>query len=94
MKRLYTTPAGGPGGEDSDTAAADEATQPGANSGAVPDARPADEDDHLGAVEGDRPSDHQMGNRNLPALDEDGRPKDRTRICEDVIGANTDETKG
>jgi hypothetical protein len=51
-------------------------------------------DDHLGAVEGDRPADPQQGNRNAPALDERGLPKDRTTICEDVIGANEDESQG
>jgi hypothetical protein len=51
-------------------------------------------DDHLGAVEGDRPSDKQMGNANVPALDREGRPKDAKKICEDVIGANTDGSQG
>jgi len=33
-------------------------------------------------------------NPNAPALDENGLPADRDKICEDVIGANLDETQG
>jgi hypothetical protein len=52
-------------------------------------------DEHLGAVEGDRPSDcPQQGNRNAPALDGEGMPNDSTAVAEDVIGANEDETEG
>ena len=51
-------------------------------------------EDHLGAVEGDRPTDPQQGNPNAPALDEDGQPDDPIKICEDVIGANADGTEG
>ena len=52
-------------------------------------------DEHLGAVEGDRPSDcPQQGNRNAPAMDEEGMPNDSTAVAEDVIGANEDETEG
>jgi hypothetical protein len=54
-----------------------------------------DSDEHLGAVEGDRPSDRpQQGNPNAPALDEEGLPSDPDAIAEDVIGANVDETEG
>jgi hypothetical protein len=54
---------------------------------------PAEE--HLGAVEGDRPSDRpQQGNRNADALDEQGMPDDPVKIAEDVIGANEDKTTG
>ncbi len=54
-----------------------------------------DSDEHVGAVEGDRPEDKvQQGNPHGPALDENGMPKDTTAICEDVIGANVDETEG
>ncbi len=55
--------------------------------------RPAS-DEHLGAVEGDRATDPQPGNRNVGALDDQGLPKDRVAICEDVLGANNDETQG
>jgi hypothetical protein len=52
-------------------------------------------DEHIGAVEGDRPSDcPQQGNPNAPALDDQGLPKDKDLIAQDVIGANLDETEG
>ena len=54
-----------------------------------------DGDEHIGAVEGDRPSDSpQQGNRNAPGLDDEGLPNDPKAIAEDVIGANADETEG
>jgi hypothetical protein len=53
------------------------------------------EEDHLGAVEGDRPTDQpNQGNANAPALDENGLPNDPIAICEDVIGANVDGSEG
>jgi hypothetical protein len=52
-------------------------------------------DEHIGAVEGDRPTDRpQQGNENAPGLDDQGLPNDPVAICEDVIGANLDETEG
>jgi hypothetical protein len=52
-------------------------------------------DEHVGAVEGDRPGDRpQQGNDNAPALDEQGLPNDEVKIAEDVIGANLDGTEG
>jgi hypothetical protein len=51
-------------------------------------------EDHLGAVEGDRPTDPQPGNQNAPALNDNGQPNDPVKICEDVIGANADGTEG
>jgi hypothetical protein len=52
-------------------------------------------DEHLGAVEGDRAGDAQEGNRNAPALDDEGMPrKNDVGISEDVLGANEDETQG
>jgi hypothetical protein len=54
-----------------------------------------DSDDHMGAVEGTRPGDvPNEGNRNAPALDENGLPNDPVAICEDKIGAAVDETEG
>ena len=54
-----------------------------------------DSDDHMGAVEGNRPGDvPNEGNRNAPALDENGLPNDPVAICEDKLGANEDETEG
>ena len=55
----------------------------------------ADSDEHIGAVEGDRPTDRpQQGNPNAPALDDQGLPNDLDAIAQDVIGANLDETEG
>ena len=52
-------------------------------------------DEHLGAVEGDRASDTQQGNRNAALVDaEDQSPEDEVAVAEDVLGANTDETQG
>jgi hypothetical protein len=51
-------------------------------------------DAHVGAIEGDRPKDEQQGNRNVPALDENGLPAEPVKICEDVLGANADESQG
>jgi len=56
--------------------------------------KPTDPDQNKGAVEGDRPTDKQQGNENATALGEDGMPKDRIAIAEDVIGANADQTQG
>ena len=60
-------------------------------------AKPAhiDQDEHIGAVEGDRPTDSpNQGNRNAPGLDENGMPNDQVAICEDSIGANVDGSEG
>jgi hypothetical protein len=51
-------------------------------------------DQHEGAVEGDRPSDPQPGNRNAPALDEKGMPNDADKIAQDRLGATMDDTQG
>jgi hypothetical protein len=54
----------------------------------------ATEDAGKGAVEGDQADQEQQGNRQGTALDENGMPNDPTAICEDVIGANVDESTG
>lgn len=54
----------------------------------------AEPDAHLGAVETDRPGQQGQGNPNVPALDQNGQPADWKKICEDVIGANVDESEG
>jgi hypothetical protein len=55
----------------------------------------ADSDEHIGAVEGDRPTDDpQQGNPNAPGLDDEGLPNYPDAIAQDVIGANIDETEG
>ncbi len=59
------------------------------------EARRPETDEHIGAVEGDRPTDRpQQGNPNAGALDEQGLPADAVKICEDVLGANSDDTQG
>jgi hypothetical protein len=60
----------------------------------APRERP-DADEHIGAIEGDRPTDPvQHGNPNAPAIDDDGLPNDPVAVCEDAIGANVDGTEG
>jgi hypothetical protein len=49
---------------------------------------------HKGAIEGDRPDDEQVGNRNAPALDSQGLPNDPVKIAEDALGAIEDGTEG
>jgi hypothetical protein len=51
-------------------------------------------DEHMGAVEGDKPADDKQGNPSAPALDDQGLPLNRDKICEDVLGANNDGTEG
>jgi hypothetical protein len=52
-------------------------------------------DDHMGAVEGDRPTDKpNQGNPHGTGLDSEGMPNDPVAISEDVIGANMDESEG
>ena len=54
-----------------------------------------DAEDHLVAVEGDKPGDRpNQGNRNAPGLDDQGMPNDPIAICEDSIGANVDGAEG
>jgi hypothetical protein len=59
-------------------------------------APPADRDDqHIGAVEGDRPTDRpNQGNENAPGVDDQGMPNDPVGTAEDRIGANMDESEG
>ena len=53
-----------------------------------------DQDVHKGAVEGDRPSDEQIGNPNGPGVNAEGLPDDPVATAEDVVGANEDESQG
>jgi hypothetical protein len=59
-------------------------------------ARPDDGNAHIGAVEGDRPTDRpNQGNENAPGVDaEDGLPNDPVATAQDRIGALLDETEG
>jgi hypothetical protein len=52
-------------------------------------------DEHIGAVEGDRPTDQpNQGNPNAPGIDDQGRPNDPVKTAQDRIGANLDEAEG
>ena len=53
-----------------------------------------DPDLQKGAQEGPPNNEQTQGNRNAPALNEDGLPNDEVAIAEDVLGANEDETVG
>jgi hypothetical protein len=54
-----------------------------------------EQEDHMGAVEGDRPTDvPNQGNRNGPGVDDEGLPNDPVATCEDALGATLDETEG
>lgn len=53
------------------------------------------DDQHIGAVEGDRPTDRpNQGNENAPGVDDQGMPNDPVGTAEDRIGANMDESEG
>jgi len=61
----------------------------------TPQPQKHDAEDHIGAVEGDRPSDTpNQGNRNGPGIDDEGMPNDPVATSEDALGANLDETEG
>lgn len=54
-----------------------------------------DQDEHLGAVEGDRPTDQpNQGNPIGSGVDDEGQPNDPVGTAQDRIGANLDETEG
>ena len=56
---------------------------------------PENDDEHIGAVEGDRPTDRpNQGNPNAPGVDREGMPNDPVGTAQDRIGANLDETEG
>ena len=52
------------------------------------------EDEHLGAVEGEKTTDPQQGNANGDGLNDQGMPNDPIATCEDVLGANEDKSQG
>ena len=53
-----------------------------------------DPENHIGAVEGDRPTDvPNQGNPNAPGVDEEGLPNDPVATSEDALGATLDETE-
>lgn len=54
-----------------------------------------DQDEHIGAVEGNRPTDEpNQGNPNGTGVDDDGQPNDPVATAEDRLGATLDETEG
>jgi hypothetical protein len=53
-----------------------------------------DQDIHKGAIEGDKPSDEQIGNPHGDGLNDEGLPDDPIATAEDQIGANEDGTQG
>lgn len=53
-----------------------------------------DGDNHMGAVEGDKPTDPQPGNENAQAINDQGIPDDPVAVCEDVLGARVDGSEG
>ena len=56
--------------------------------------RTTDPDLEKGATEGAPNDPNAQGNRNAPALNEEGWPNDDVAVAEDVLGANEDETEG
>jgi hypothetical protein len=54
-----------------------------------------DQDEHMGAVEGDRPTDTpNQGNPQGTGIDASGNPDDPVATAQDRIGANLDESEG
>jgi hypothetical protein len=53
-----------------------------------------DPDVHKGAIEGDRPTDEQLGNPNGDGVNDEGLPDDPIATAEDEIGANEDGSQG
>ena len=53
------------------------------------------EDAHVGAVEGNKPTDKpNQGNPNGTGVDSEGKPNNPVGTAEDRLGANLDETEG
>ena len=60
-----------------------------------PISRVSDDDEHIGAVDGDRPTDRpNQGNPHGSGVDDEGMPNDPVGRAEDRLGANLDETEG
>jgi hypothetical protein len=53
-----------------------------------------DQDAHKGAIEGDTPSDEQIGNPAGAGVDKNGLPNNPVATAQDEIGANEDESQG
>jgi hypothetical protein len=54
----------------------------------------ADPAAHKGAIEGDRPTDEQIGNPHGEGIDANGLPNDPIATAEDELGANEDQSQG
>ncbi|MEO6212558.1 MAG: hypothetical protein ABIP65_02920 [Vicinamibacterales bacterium] len=53
------------------------------------------EDEHIGAVEGDTATDQpNQGNPSGTGIDDTGRPNDPVATAQDRLGANLDESEG
>ena len=97
MKSNTQNPASQPHGTTQDQINEMESEGQAMNQGQTPNPPPAAQkpDQHKGAVEGDRASDTEPGNRNaVGALNKNGLPKNKKAIAEDAIGARADETQG
>ena len=53
-----------------------------------------DQDEHKGAIEGDRPSDEQNVTPKGQGVDANGMPNDPVATAQDKIGAQNDESQG
>jgi hypothetical protein len=53
-----------------------------------------DPDVHKGAIEGDTPTDEQIGNPHGDGINDEGLPDDPVATAEDAEGANADKTQG
>jgi hypothetical protein len=53
-----------------------------------------DPDAHKGAIEGDKPTDKQIGNPSGDGVDANGMPDDPVATAQDKVGANEDESQG
>ena len=53
-----------------------------------------DPDSRKGAVEGDTPTDEQVGNPHGDGVDANGLPNDPIATAEERIGANEDKSQG
>ena len=53
-----------------------------------------DQDLHKGAIEGDWPTDEQIGDPHGDGVNDEGLPDDPVATAEDAEGANSDGTQG
>ena len=53
-----------------------------------------DQDAHKGVIEGEKPTDEQIGNAAGSGVDKNGLPDNPVATAQDKIGANDDESQG